>query len=85
MGCVVDEDELGEGVLWNEVTRSPLTLTVIMLLGMNDTDAEWDLSAVLTMLSRVVWSVFIIRAVAASFPYSMNCSRWPTVSVSDRT
>lgn len=83
--CAFDEDDLEEVAFLIEGTRLPLSSTAIMFLGMNGTYSDGVLFAVLAMLSRVVWSVYVIRVVASSFSSSISCLCWPTVSVLDRT
>ena len=83
--CVCDECVLGEGVLWNKVIRSPLTSTAIMMLSMDGTVAEVNLVLVVMILYIAVCRVFVILVAAASFSSSISCSRWLTMSVSDRT
>lgn len=83
--CAFDECVLGEGVMWIKVIRSPLTSTAIMVLGMDGTVAEVDLVLVVMILYIAVCRVFIIRVAVASFSSSISCSRWPRMSVSDRT
>ena len=54
---VVDEDVLGEEVLWIEVNHSSLISTAIMLLDMDGTVVDVDLMLVATSLSRAVCRV----------------------------